>query len=228
MKIKHIETFAVSLPMVKPLKMAFEEVKSAENVMVRLETDGGIVGWGGAATAPTMTGETVSSMSAAIRYLAPKLEGMPLGDMPAIMSRMHNYLYGNQSAKSVIEIALQDALGKAAGRPVHDLLGTKRRSRIPILCMVGTGKGTAADVDEALRTHAEGHVAFKIKVGVADPRADAERTRRICEALDGKGELLICADANQGYTPEQATAYVQAVADTPLAFFEQPVAWNDL
>src|SRR5262245_39353807 len=117
MKIKLIETLAVSLPMVKPLKMAFEEVKSAENVLVRLETDAGVIGWGGAATAPTMTGETVQSMSAAIRYLGPKLEGMPLTDMPAIMARMHNYLYGNQSAKSVLEIALQDALGKSTGKP---------------------------------------------------------------------------------------------------------------
>ena len=228
MNIRHIEPFAVSLPMVKPLKMAFEEVKSAENVLVRLETDGGGVGWGGAATAPTMTGETVSSMTAAIRYLAPKLEGMPLADIPAVMGRMHNYLYGNQSAKSVIEIALHDALGRATGKAVHDLLGAKRRSRIPVLCMIGTGKGAAADVEEALRTRAEGHVAFKIKVGVADPREDAVRTRKVCEALAGHGELLICADANQGYTPEQAIAYVQAVADTSLAFFEQPCAWDDL
>ena len=78
--IKHIETFAVSLPMVKPLKMAFEEVKSAANVLVRLETDGGVTGWGGAAAAPTMTGETVQSMTPAIRHLAPKLEGMALED----------------------------------------------------------------------------------------------------------------------------------------------------
>ncbi|MGH7419870.1 MAG: dipeptide epimerase, partial [Candidatus Rokuibacteriota bacterium] len=53
-KIRRIEPVAVSLPLAKPLKMAFEEVKSAENVLVRLETDGGIVGWGGAAAAPTM------------------------------------------------------------------------------------------------------------------------------------------------------------------------------
>jgi muconate cycloisomerase len=228
MKIKHIETLAVSVPMVKPLKMSFEEVKSGENVLARLETDDGIVGWGGAASAPTMTGETVHGMAAAIRYLAPKLEGMPLADIPAVMARAGNFLYGNQSAKSVIEMALHDALGRATRKPVHDLLGEKRRGRIPILCMVGTGKGTAADVAEAQRTRAEGHVAFKIKVGVADPREDAERTRRICEALDGNGDLLICADANQGFTPEQAITYVQAVADTRLAFFEQPVAWNDL
>ncbi|MCC7484000.1 MAG: hypothetical protein IT529_03335 [Burkholderiales bacterium] len=228
MNIRHIETLAVSLPMKKPVKMAFEEVKSAENVLVRLETDEGVVGWGAAAAAPTMTGETVAGMAAAIRYLAPKLEGMPLEDIGAIMARAGSYLHGNQSAKSAIDIALHDAIGRRTGTPAHNLLATKRRSRIPVLYIVGTGKGAAGDVDEALRTLAEGHVAFKIKVGVADPREDAERTRRICEALDGKGELLVCADANQGYTAEQAIAYVQAVSDTSLAYFEQPVAWDDL
>src|SRR6185503_12321187 len=78
------------------------------------------------------------------------------------------------------------------------------------------------------RGKAEGHVAFKIKVGVATPREDAERTRRICEALDGNTKFLICADANQGWKPEQAIDYVRAVADTSLAFFEQPVDAHDI
>lgn len=228
MKIRRIEPIAVSLPMAKPIRMSFEEVKSAENVLARIETDAGVVGWGGAAAAPTMTGETVASMAAAIHYLAPKLEGMPLEEIGAVMARAGNYLHGNSSAKSVIEIALHDALGRATGRPVHDLLGVKRRDRVAILRMVGTGKGLQADVDEALRARAEGHVAFKIKVGVADPRADAQRTRAICEALDGNGSLLVCADANQGWTPEQAVEYVRAVEDTTLAYFEQPVAAHDI
>ena len=46
-----------------------EEVKSAENVLARVETDDGVVGWGGAGAAPTMTGETVASMAAAIMPL---------------------------------------------------------------------------------------------------------------------------------------------------------------
>lgn len=228
MKIKRIETLAISLPMVKPLKMSFEEVKSAENVLARLETDEGVVGWGGAGAAPTMTGETVASMAAAIRYLAPRLEGMPLDDIAAVMQRAGNYLYGNNSAKSVIEIALHDALGRATRKPAHDLLGGKRRDRVAILRMVGTGKGAAADVEDAKRAQAEGYVAFKIKVGVADPGADADRTRRICEALNGNGNLLICADANQGWSPDQAITYVRAVEDTALAFFEQPVAGHDI
>jgi muconate cycloisomerase len=229
MKIKRIEPIAVSLPMSKPLKMAFEEVRSAENVLVRLETDEGVVGWGGAGAAPTMTGETVQSMAAAIGYLAPRLEGMPLDDISAVMRRAGNYLFYNNSAKSVIELALHDALGRARGKPAHELLGDgKRRDRVAILRMVGTGKGTAADVEDAQRGQADGHVAFKIKVGVADPREDAERTRAICEALNGNGTRLICADANQGWTPDQAVAYVRAVEDTTLAYFEQPVDGHDV
>lgn len=228
MRIQRIEPIAVSLPMVKPLKMSYEEVKSAENVLARVETDDGVVGWGGAAAAATMTGETVASMAAAIHYLAPKLEGMALADIGAVMARAGNYLYGNSSAKSVLEIALHDALGRATGRPVHDLLGAKRRERVAILRMVGTGKGMSADVEDALRARAEGHVAFKIKVGVADPREDAARTRAICEALNGDGSLLICADANQGWTAQQAVDYVRAVEDTALAYFEQPVGAHDI
>jgi muconate cycloisomerase len=94
--------------------------------------------------------------------------------------------------------------------------------------MVGTGKGTAADVADAQLGRAEGYVAFKIKVGVAGPREDAERTRAICAAFSGNSSVLLCADANQGFTPDQAVEYVRAVADTALAYFEQPVAAHDI
>lgn len=228
MKIKRIEPIAVSLPMAKPIKMSFEEVKSAENVLVRLETAEGVIGWGGAATAPTMTGETVESMIAAIRHLAPRLEGMAVDDISAVMAHAGNFLFGNQSAKSAIEMALQDALGRTRGVPVYDLLGGKRRDRVALLRLVGTGKGTAADIEELQRRKAEGHVAFKIKVGVADARADAERSRAICSSLNGERGLLLCADANQGFSVDGAIEYVRAVADTPIEFFEQPVAALDV
>lgn len=79
--IERVEAIAVSLPVVKPLKMAFEEVRRAENLLVRVVTDSGAIGWGEAASALTMTGETVESMVAAVRHLAPHLEGSRIGDM---------------------------------------------------------------------------------------------------------------------------------------------------
>jgi muconate cycloisomerase len=225
MKIKRIEPLAISLPLIKPVKMSFEEVRNANNTLVRLETDSGVIGWGEAASAPTMTGETMEGMVAAIRYLAPLLEGMPAADIAAVMDRAGRYLYANHAAKSVIEMALHDALGRATGKPAYDLLGGKRRSRVPVLRMIGTGD-TASDITEAQRGKAAGFVAFKIKVGIAEPLQDAERTRRVCEIL-GK-DVLICADANQAWSAEQAASYVRAVEDTSLDFFEQPVAGHDL
>ena len=225
MKIKYIEPIAVSLPLIKPVKMSFEEVRSANNALVRLETDDGVVGWGEAASAPTMTGETMEGMTAAIHHLAPLLKGLPADEISTVMARCDRYLYGNHAAKSAIEMALHDALGRATGKPVYELLGRRLRSRVAVLRMIGPGDA-AADVEEAKRCKAQGYVAYKIKVGVADPLEDAERTRRVCDAL-GRS-MLVCADANQGWSVEQAVAYVRAVEDTPLAFFEQPVAGNDL
>ena len=224
-RIKHIESIAVSLPMTKPMKMAGVLIASADNVLVKLELDSGHIGWGEAASAHSMTGETVESMMAAIRHMAPALTGLDAGDIGQVSAKMDRLMYGNQSAKSVVEMALHDALGKAAGKPVYELLGGKKRARVPVLWLLGTGS-TDGDVTEARKKLAEGFVAYKVKVGVGDPLDDAERTKRVCEVI-GKGHL-ISADANQGYTVDQAIAYVKAVAGAPLDFFEQPVIGHDL
>ncbi len=224
-EIQHIEAIAVRLPMIKPMKMAGVLIEAADNVLVKLELDSGHIGWGEAASAPAMTGETVESMMAALRYMTPALEGLVAGDIAQVSARMDRLMYGNQAAKSALEMALHDALGKAADKPVYELLGGRQRARIPVLWLVGSGS-TEGDVDEARAKLAAGFVAYKIKVGTGAPRDDAERTRRVCEAL-GTGHL-VAADANQGYTVEQAIEYVKAVETTALDFFEQPVAGHDL
>ena len=66
MNIKHIEPIAVSLPMKKPVFMAGVEIKRADNVLVRIEADNGIVGWGEAAEAPTMMRSGLSGRMPAI------------------------------------------------------------------------------------------------------------------------------------------------------------------
>jgi muconate cycloisomerase len=225
-KIKSVEPIAVSLPMKKPVKMAGEEVTRADNMLVRIESDTGFVGWGEAAAAPTMTGETVASMMAAADLMVPALLQRDAADIPAAAAAMDARMYGNTGAKAAVEMALYDLLGRATNRPLHALLGTKRRSRMPLLAVIGTGAGAAADIREANEKRAAGYVAFKIKVGVDDPEADAERTRLVCDAL-GRG-YLISADANQGFGAEEAVKFVRAVADTALDFFEQPVGAHDL
>jgi muconate cycloisomerase len=228
MKIAAIEAIPVRLPMRRPMKMAGVVISAAENLLVRIESDGGVVGWGEAASAPTMTGELLEGMVAAVRYLAPNLIGEAYDDLAAIETRMNHALHGNASAKAAIDMALHDLLGKALGKPVHALLGLQRRTRVPALWMLGTGQ-LDSDLAEARERQADGCVAFKIKVGVGDPLADAQRTRAICAALGGGPTgPLICADANQGWTYAQASAYLAALDGAPLSFLEQPLAGDDL
>jgi muconate cycloisomerase len=225
MKIKRVEPIAVSLPMKKPVVMAGVEIARADNVLVRIEADDGLVGWGEAASAPTMTGETVESMMAAIGYLVPALEGRPADDIAGALVAMAARMYANHGAKAAIEIALHDLVGRASNKPVYALLGGKQRSRMAVLGVIGTG-ALASDLREAEKKKADGYVAFKIKVGIDAPLVDGERTRRVCRVI-GR-DALISSDANQGWSAEQAVQYVRAVADAGLDFFEQPVSADDL
>ena len=225
MQIKSIEPIAVSLPMLKPVIMAGETVHRADNVLVRVEADSGLVGWGEAASAPVMTGETLESIVSAVHYLEPALRGRESADITGALSALDARMYGNHGAKAAIEIALHDLAGRAAGKPVHALLGEKKRSRLPLLAVVGSGD-LEGDLRDAEKKKAAGFTAYKIKVGIGAAGDDAARTRAICKRL-GPG-LLISSDANQGYTTEQAIDYVRAVKGCGLDFFEQPVEASDL
>ncbi|HEY1362959.1 MAG TPA: enolase C-terminal domain-like protein [Xanthobacteraceae bacterium] len=225
MKIRRIEPIAVSLPLRKPVHMAGVELRTAENALVRIEADDGTTGWGEAAAAPTMTGETVEGMLAAVHHLAPALIGRPADDIAGALAAMRMRMYGNNAAKAAIEIALHDLVGRATGTPVHALLGGKRRDCIALLGVISNGE-VDADLRDAERLQADNFEAFKIKVGVARPLADAERTRQLCAFIGGG--VLISSDANQGWSTEEAVSYARGVAGSGLDFFEQPVLAEDI
>jgi L-alanine-DL-glutamate epimerase-like enolase superfamily enzyme len=235
-KIKTIEAIAVSLPMKKPVQMAGETVAQAENVFVRVESDAGVVGWGEAAAAPTMTGETIAGMMAAIELLRPKLFGRAAYDFAGAAAAMDAQLYGNSGAKAAIDMALHDLVGRASERPVYALFGAKQRSRMPVLAVIGS-EDAAADLRDAQARWNAGYRAFKIKVGLGSPEADAVRTMMLCQALKGqafKGQAqggetcLVSADANQGFSVDGALTFVRGIGDCGLDFFEQPVSAHDL
>src|SRR5262249_3819794 len=158
-------------------------------------------------------------------YLNAALRGRDATDIDGALAAMDGRMYGNHGAKAAIEIALHDLTGRATGKPVHALLGEKKRSRMPLLGVVGGGD-YGGDLHDTENKKAAGFTAYKIKVGIGTPESDAARTRDICRALGGG--MLISADANQGYSTEQALAYVRAVKGSGLDFFEQPVIAVDL
>jgi L-alanine-DL-glutamate epimerase-like enolase superfamily enzyme len=171
------------------------------------------------------TGDTLEGIVSAVHYLTAALRGRDPADIGGALAAMDGRMYSNHGAKAAIEIALHDLTGRATGKPVHALLGGKKRSRMPLLGVIGGGDYDG-DLCDAEKKKAAGFTAYKIKVGIDTPEKDAARTRAICKLL-GRG-MLISADANQGYSTEQALDYVRAVKGSGLNFFEQPVAADNL
>ncbi len=126
MKIARIETYPVEIP-IKPerriLSSLGEHVVS-RYVIVRVLTDDGREGAGEATVMPRWSGETVWGAQALIDHvLAPQLLGCDPRDVDEIDRRMDAVAAHNWFAKSAIEMACWDVAGKAAGKPIFELLG---------------------------------------------------------------------------------------------------------
>jgi muconate cycloisomerase len=223
--IRRIDAIPVALPLRKPMKMAGVTLTTADNVLVRIEADGGLVGWGEAASAPTMTGDTQASLVAAVRHLTPLVVGADAWDRPALMRRLGQALYGNTGAHSAIELALVDLAGRAAGLPAIEFFGGAVRRAVAPMWLLGNST-PAEDAAEARQRLAQGFRFFKVKVGAKTLEGDIASTLAVRNALGN--ELPICADANCGFSLAAARRYLEGARDAALLFLEQPLGPHDL
>src|SRR6266581_8835192 len=112
--IRRVDAIPVALPLKAPMTMSGVTIATAENVLVRIEAKGGAVGFGEAASAPTMTGDTLGGLVAAVRdHLAPLLIGQDAWARAALTGRLKAALIGNSGAHSAVEMALLDLAGRA-------------------------------------------------------------------------------------------------------------------
>jgi len=225
MRIRSVTPLAISLPLAKPLKLSDGTLTTADNLLVRVEDTDGNVGWGEAASAPTMTGETPASMVAAVNYMRERLTGVEVENLALFGSELDKLMYGNSGAKSAIDMALYDLLGNRAGVPVAELLGGIMRRQFPVLWMLAAND-RAADAAEAEHMAQAGFVAFKVKVGAATVADDLARSAAVRAALGAQPR--ISADANQAFTVADAVQFAAGAEAAGLDFIEQPVAGHDL
>jgi muconate cycloisomerase len=224
--IRRVDAIPLALPLTKPVKMAAETVTHAHNILVRIEALDGTVGWGEAASAPTMTGDTIAGLVSAVRdHIAPVLVGEDAWMRPALLKRMRTVLYGNTGAHSAVEMALIDLAGRAAGVSVIDLIGGAVRPAVAPMWLVGNAT-PEQDVAEAKARKAAGIRFFKLKVGVKPLASEAAAALAVRDALGP--DMPLCADANCGFSHDAAERFLEATTDARLAFLEQPFAPDDM
>jgi L-alanine-DL-glutamate epimerase-like enolase superfamily enzyme len=218
-KIASIEAIPYEIPYTTPLRFASGEVTLADNVLVRITTDEGIVGHAEAVARPYTYGESQTSIRAAILdWFGPAL----IGTDPFARERVQAVLQrtvGNNTARAAIDIALWDILGRALDQPCHMLLGGYAPA-MRVAHMVGFGTPEEA-VEDALGVRERfGITAFKVKVGRSPWSIDVDTVRALRDALGPDAELYL--DANRGWTPDEATSAIRAMDGLGIAFVEEP------
>lgn len=224
MKISNISAIPVSVPLLKPFKAAYGVRATADFVIVKVETEEGLVGLGEAATIPIYDeGSQAGVVFSIARYFNPILKGQDPRNIGQIHAMMDKAVKGERYAKSAIDYALYDLTAKAYNIPVYQLLGGHNK---PVQV---TAVFSASDPDqlaaEALKKKEAGYKVFKLKVGT-EHEQDVARVQLIRETIGYDSELRL--DGNEAWTGKEGLKKLKDFEPFRPAHIEQPVPHWDL
>jgi L-alanine-DL-glutamate epimerase-like enolase superfamily enzyme len=220
MKITKITAYQVDLPVGEGSYnwSGGKSIAVFDSTVLGIETDAGVMGWGEICPlGPFYLASFAAGARAGIAELAPQLIGLDPRHVGALNRVMDRALKGHPYAKSAIDMACWDILGKAAGLPVSTLLGGRFGDDVALY------RAISQEAPEKMAARitayrAEGYTKFQLKVG-GDADEDIARIRLAAAALE-PGDVLI-ADANTGWLMHQAARVVRAVRDIDVTI-EQP------
>ncbi len=221
MKITRIEVFGYDLHYVHGsyVMSGGRVVTGLPSTVVRLTADDGLTGWGEVCPlGPAYLPAFAEGARAALREMAPAVGGLDPRNLGLINDRMDAALRGHGYAKSPIDIACWDLLGRAAGCPVSALLGGLRQAGFPLYIAVPLGSAEEMAAYARAR-RAEGIHRFQLKIG-DDPYADRDRVEAVLGVTD-QADMVI-ADANGGWTLQEATVGARLLEPLPRVYLEQP------
>src|SRR5918996_109601 len=247
MKIRRIRAdwLHVPIPDDRQHTTDFGRIAAFDSTLVRVETEGGLVGFGEAKAAVGSTGTSAALVTCIEQELAPLLIGEDARDISRLWDVMYNgsrahYAIARGHAFPIlgrrgltigalagIDMALWDLLGKSLGQPVWRLLGGRRQERMPAYASGGWAPADSI-VAELQRFVDRGDFrAVKMRVGSGDGTLEhsISRVRAAREGLD-RGIGIMC-DAHGTWTAAEAKRFCRAVADCDLDWLEEPVSADD-
>ena len=223
--VERVETILVDLPTIRPHRLSVATMTGQTLMLVKVNCSDGIIGIGeGTTIGGTAYGaESPEGMKLSVdTYFAPVMRGQDATRVQALMARLGKMVKENRFAKSAVETALLDAQGKRLGLPISELLGGRRRDRLPVAWTLASGD-TARDIAEAEEMLAlRRHRIFKLKIGAKTLREDIDHVAAIKRALGDRGSVRV--DVNMAWTETEAAHGMAALADAGCELVEQPVA----
>jgi L-alanine-DL-glutamate epimerase-like enolase superfamily enzyme len=223
LKIAAVETLRLKLPYKKAIAFHSVTEASGQYVILRLALDDGSEGIAEAVCRAAHSGEDAASVAYQIEtFFRPLLVGADPAGHLALLASIQK-IKGCRAAKALIDIALWDLRGKIFGQPVWRLLGGAKPAPVP-LTWIAHGNTREAQVAEAKRMAEErGYRGMKLKTW----RRSLEDVRMVADVRAALPETLIYVDGNGSYTETEARTILTKVADSGVAFIEEPCACVD-
>ena len=241
MKITSVRAHALSAPLEEALWTAQEALKDSSLILVEVETDAGVTGYG------EIKGSPLNAIAEWAARFGKVIEGMDPLAHEIVWNRLFNLtvprpraMFGTDgafppvarssrpqvmAAIGGIDIALWDLKGKAARMPVYKLLGGERR---PIFTYStggyyprdATSEGAAREMASFV---AKGYRAVKLKTGGFSVEEEIERVARVREAIGP--ETLLMIDNNAAYGLNDCVRFSHGIEPYRITWLEEPLHW---
>ncbi len=232
LKITRIETTLVRIPLPRNFGGSVYNVLDKNAIITRIHTDHGPIGecinGEGGADIHRLIAQTIQN------ELAPMLVGKDPTRIEELWTLMWGitHFMGRDRRASVraiacVDSALWDLLGKRAGLPLYQLWGGARDA-VPIVAIGGQYRDNFRPVDygKEMESYIElGLAGCKFKVGGRSVEEDAARFSAARAA--GGESFLLCADANRGWSYNEAFAFAREVRNLGMRWFEEPCHWSN-
>lgn len=217
MKIIKTDIYMFKIPMV-PFTIATGTMEFAQNILIKIHTNEGIIGLGECSAFPMIVGETQTSCFYHAKDFAAFWKGKNPLEMSTRLAELDNIIAGNYTIKSAFDMALYDIAAKAANLPLYAFLGGKQKA---IETDLTIGIDTPDKMAEQATTFkSQGVNMIKVKLG-KDPKSDIERIQKIRSRVGNDIKLRI--DANQGWSKEDALPVLKSLSEFNIEFCEQPM-----
>lgn len=222
--ITNLTVRPVDLSLKEPFEISLGTQHEASNLLVTVETESGVTGYGEGSPIPPVTGETQAAAVETARATAAVIEGRPVGEYRQLVGDVRETFPGMASALFAIETAILDAYCREEGIPLSALFGgeptpVETDLTIPIL-------PAEKAAERAVSATERGYKHLKVKTGT-DVTADVERVSAVAEAAPN---VALKVDANQGWTPKETAQFAEELASrgVDLELIEQPVPATDI
>lgn len=220
-----LEAFVFRCPVKTPVQTSFGTMRDRPALFVRLEDDEGAFGWGevwcnfpacGAEHRARLLETVMAPLLAGRRFDGPQEAFAWLTERTAVLALQSGEPGPIAQAVAGIDIALWDLCARRAGLPLWQLLGGQADG----IAVYASGLNPDRPQDLAALRRAEGHRAFKLKIGFG-ARRDLDNLAALRELLGPDAALM--ADANQSWTLEQACEIAPQLEAFDLGWLEEPL-----